>query len=280
MTDHEYFEELISRMLDDELTADEMRELDAHIAVCPDCRLTAEAFGAVHAALNEELCETPEGMSEKIMAEIRRSAIRKKNRRLRPFLAAAACLAVVLLGSAAIRGGAMKDGAVMQAAAGATESFAAVYSEAENGNVRKEASADAASVTDREESSADNGRELPAAEFSAEAEEAFPKPEEPFPKPEEPSAMMLGLASDTVYFLDDAECMEALRQLLSDEKTEETPENAALFSVVCDADGSVIYIYEQSDGTVLYTDNIHEGCFAGACTAEDCRNFVMENAEK
>lgn len=266
MKDHAYFEELISRMLDDELTADETRELDEHIAACPECRLTAEAFRAVHTALSEELSDAPADLHEYIMADIRRSEVRKKNRRHRPIVAAAACIAAVFIGMFAFRGGKMG----VQAAAGAIESFSA---DTEVFDAVTSAASDAGYFSVDEIPAASMARELPAAEFFAEAEEDAPK-ECGAP------ARMLGLASDTVYFLHDAEDMEVLRQLLSDEKTEEMPENAALFSVVCEADGSVICVFEQPDGTLLYTDDTREGCFAGACTVEDCRKFVMENEEK
>lgn len=91
-------QELISRMLDGDLNADEQAALAKHLESCEDCRKVYEAFAAVSAALGEELEEPPESLRENVMAEIRREEIRRKNRRpwWRAALAAAAVLALVL----------------------------------------------------------------------------------------------------------------------------------------------------------------------------------------
>ena len=98
MTDCEKYQELLSAMLDGELTEAEQRALEAHLAECPDCRAMYEAFAAVHAAVSETE-ELPETLHSGIMNRVNAAAGTGKKRGtvryLRPALTAAACLAVV-----------------------------------------------------------------------------------------------------------------------------------------------------------------------------------------
>lgn len=97
MNDCALMQEMISRMLDDDLNADERAALAKHLESCESCRTLYEAFAAVSASFGEELEEPPARLRESVMAEIRREEIRKKNRRpWRAALAAAAVLVVVL----------------------------------------------------------------------------------------------------------------------------------------------------------------------------------------
>ena len=90
-------QELISRMLDEDLNADEQAALAEHLESCGECRAMYEAFAAVSAALGGELEEPPESLSENVMAEIRRGEIRKRNRRLwRASLSVVAVLVLAL----------------------------------------------------------------------------------------------------------------------------------------------------------------------------------------
>ena len=95
MEDCAYMQELISRMLDEDLNADEQAALAKHLESCPACRTMVEAFTAVSASLGGELEEPPESLCENVMAEIRRDEIRKKNRR--PWRAALSVAAVLVL---------------------------------------------------------------------------------------------------------------------------------------------------------------------------------------
>ena len=88
-------QELISRMLDEELSAEEQAALAKHLESCPECRAMYEAFAAVSGALHEQLEEPPARLRENVMAEIRREQIRKKNRR--PWRAALSVAAVAVL---------------------------------------------------------------------------------------------------------------------------------------------------------------------------------------
>lgn len=69
----EQFSELISAGLDGQLTAEEARGLEAHLAACPHCRALARELEAVHAAfpLLEEYEEAPEGFAQGVMDKIR-----------------------------------------------------------------------------------------------------------------------------------------------------------------------------------------------------------------
>ena len=100
MTECERFEEQLSALLDGELSGEEEAEARAHMAACPDCRAMYEAFAAVGDAIGGQ--DVPDTLHDGIMEKVR--AAEKAGRtqhtivRLRPILAAAACL-VVLVGT-------------------------------------------------------------------------------------------------------------------------------------------------------------------------------------
>ena len=98
------YEELISRLVDGELNREEYDALIAHIGECSRCNALYAAFNAMSDLMRDEPAPLPEGLHENIMAGVRRSAIEKKNRRMRVVwtrtaLTAAACLALVLFAS-------------------------------------------------------------------------------------------------------------------------------------------------------------------------------------
>lgn len=100
MSECERFEEMISALLDSELSEEEAAEVRAHLDVCPECRAMYDAFAAVGAAMADE--DVPDTLHDGIMAKVRTAEKAKKTQgvliRLRPILAAAACL-VVLVGT-------------------------------------------------------------------------------------------------------------------------------------------------------------------------------------
>ena len=100
MSDCERFEELLSALLDGELSGQEEAEARAHLAACPECRAIYGAFAAVGAAIAGE--DVPDTLHDGIMAKVHAAEKAKKTQsvivRLRPILAAAACL-VVLVGT-------------------------------------------------------------------------------------------------------------------------------------------------------------------------------------
>ena len=98
MSSCEHYQELISRMIDGELSAREEADLRTHLAECPECAALFSAFSAVSRGIGKNLEDAPYGLRENVMARIRREEIRKKNRLpavLRGVLSAAACAAIV-----------------------------------------------------------------------------------------------------------------------------------------------------------------------------------------
>ena len=93
-------QELISRLLDEDLNAAERAALAEHLAVCPECQALYEAFSAVSGALEEQQEEPPARLHENVMAAVRRDAMGKRNRRARrrwgALLSAAAVAALAI----------------------------------------------------------------------------------------------------------------------------------------------------------------------------------------
>ena len=97
----EYFQELISRMLDEDISREERAELAKHLENCPECSMMYRAFSSLSDAISCDLEEPPEDLADNIMADIRRSEIVRKNRKRMPrqiksYIAAAACVAVMI----------------------------------------------------------------------------------------------------------------------------------------------------------------------------------------
>lgn len=110
----EYYQELISRSLDDALSIEERKELAVHLASCPSCSQMRQLMADVSRMMEEDTEELPAGLHENIMASIRRSEMIKANkpagmpgkhyvpkkftitRPVRNILATAACMAVVI----------------------------------------------------------------------------------------------------------------------------------------------------------------------------------------
>ena len=110
----EYYEELISRSLDDALNVEERKELAVHLASCPSCSQMRQLMADISQMMEEDTEELPAGLHENIMAGIRRSEMIKANktagtpgkhfvprkititRPVRNLLATAACMALVI----------------------------------------------------------------------------------------------------------------------------------------------------------------------------------------
>lgn len=105
MTSCKYYQELISRMLDDDLTKAERDELAAHVKTCPDCAAVYVAFRSLSEHLGADLEEVPASVHENIMAEVRRDSLRARNsvhrshRRWHTALTVAACLVMIVAAS-------------------------------------------------------------------------------------------------------------------------------------------------------------------------------------
>ena len=100
--------ELISASLDGALSPAEAEKLNAHLAQCPECRALSEELTALHAALSDlPPVEVPSGLTERIMAAVAAEQVlpftpaekKKSSIRWQRWLASAAVLAVVLLGT-------------------------------------------------------------------------------------------------------------------------------------------------------------------------------------
>lgn len=120
MKNCEYYQELISRSLDDELSIDERKELAVHLASCPSCSQMRQLMADISGMMEEELEELPAGLHENIMANIRRSEMIKANRPagspgkhfvprkftitrpVRNLLATAACMALVIAAAVSV----------------------------------------------------------------------------------------------------------------------------------------------------------------------------------
>jgi len=99
MTVCEKYQELISGMLDGELTEAEYTAVQAHIALCDRCRAMYEAFMELDAVLAEAE-EVPAALHENIMTGVKSAAVAKKRSGkiyyFRRAAAAAACLVLVV----------------------------------------------------------------------------------------------------------------------------------------------------------------------------------------
>ena len=122
MNECERFEELLSAYLDGELPEAEEAELRAHLDRCPDCAAMYEAFSAVGEAVRTQ--DVPDTLHSRIMETVH--AAEKASRtqraiiRLRPILAAAACL-IVLVGTVfALRNTVRFDRGAMKSAGAST----------------------------------------------------------------------------------------------------------------------------------------------------------------
>ena len=116
----EYYEELISRSLDDALSVEERKELAVHLANCPSCSQMRQLMADISGMMEEDMEELPAGLHEDIMAGIRRSEMIKANRPagspgkhftprkfsisrpVRNLLATAACMALVIAAAVSV----------------------------------------------------------------------------------------------------------------------------------------------------------------------------------
>lgn len=107
MSGCEKYQELISAMLDGELSAEKTVELSVHLARCPECRAMYEAFSAMREANEDDMQDMPAGLHDRIMTGVRAEAKGKKRgimTYLRPYVSAAACVAVIIAAVLAVRG--------------------------------------------------------------------------------------------------------------------------------------------------------------------------------
>lgn len=95
-------QELLSAMLDGEVSESEKAEIEKHVEGCPECRAMYNAFTAVSDSLNEPE-EIPEGLHENIVRSVKAEG-KKKKAPWKKVLPLAACLVLVIFGAFAING--------------------------------------------------------------------------------------------------------------------------------------------------------------------------------
>lgn len=126
----ERYTDLISARLDGELTGEEERELETHLARCPACRALESQLAAIHTAFPQmEEIPAPEGFAQGVMERIReeKSAGPKvvplfRRPQVRTLAGLAACLALCVglyqVGTPNRAGDAAKYNVVIDSAAG------------------------------------------------------------------------------------------------------------------------------------------------------------------
>lgn len=122
----EYFQELISCLIDGELSRDEEAQLADHLETCPECAAMYKAFKELSCIMEEDMVDAPESLCPNVMAQLRRAEIVKKNRRrsaVKAVLATAAC-AVLVVAAGRLTGFKSAESAVVT---GGTTNTAAVY---------------------------------------------------------------------------------------------------------------------------------------------------------
>jgi hypothetical protein len=152
MADCAKYQEMISALLDGELSDAQQDELYAHLALCPECNALFHALQAIHSLCDVASVQPPEALAEGVMRQIKTSTVQKpiKRRlfyRIAAGVAAAACLALVLVSLPHILPGA-GSAANDSAAADTTRSPCAITAE----DAVTADSADAGSADNAEES--------------------------------------------------------------------------------------------------------------------------------
>ena len=140
MRNCDYYQELISRSLDDELSVEERKALAVHLASCPSCSQMRQLMADISGLMEEDMEELPDGLHEDIMASVRRSEMIKRNGRtgrngknngrksikisrpVRNLLATAACMALVIAAAVGLNPGERAESVVMaRSAANSTQ---------------------------------------------------------------------------------------------------------------------------------------------------------------
>lgn len=171
MSDCERYRELISRMIDEDLSEQERQELASHLSGCRECQTVYRAFSFLDEGLSDLAEEPPEELHEEIMASIRRQATAEKNSAVgkkrgvievfrnmslgtRRVLTAAACFALVIA-LVAVGGGIGRMGSASPKLSNSSTSQSAPAQAAQESNgALFSASADTAATTEEFEAEA------------------------------------------------------------------------------------------------------------------------------
>lgn len=298
MSQCENYQELISRMVDGDLSAREEADLARHIETCPDCAALFQAFSALSHRIGEDLEESPFDLRDNVMAEIHREEIRRRNRIptiLRSVLSAAACVALIVgvyLGVSITQGKNLVTAAYDAAPAAAEEDTAAAEEEV---RAMPEVAPAAA-----EEAPAEEAADAPT--LQANAVEAAPEndhpllgmgsaaaaPEEPPQEETEAEAPAEALGETAEDGAAEAPALEEweltnwdlslLRELLKG-----SPEERSAEEMASHAFGRIhlqnlreeysVLLYEE-DGVLYYLDPAEETVYRSALTVEELRAFL------
>ncbi len=268
MSGCEYYEELISRKLDEALSVEEEAALADHLKNCPDCARMALAFAALSQNLSEDLVEAPESLCVNVMAELRRAEIRKNNPRkhkriFRMAMTAAACTVLLLAGSALLRPSVLTGGSAADSAAAENMAENGILLMMEEAAPREAAPADAPAAAERKSrasggSASDGGPALVT-------EAAF----------DPPMLFALQTADMPQEQIPD---WESLRDFLAGSPVSEIPElgeaDLVLPILLMDSEAELC-VYAAESG-LYYTDPEQQILMESSCTLEQLQQKVQK----
>lgn len=245
MTGCDYYIDLVSAGLDNELSNEESSALTKHLNECDDCRALWNAFTAVSGAFADELEDVPDALHENVMAEIRRIEIKKRNRRTRMISTLAACAAIVILGGIGITS---LPGKVSTTAGAPMSSEAAVTAAAP---------------------SAANFR-IAASDEAAECEAESPAEYSVF------SSDIADSVDDSFFDLRGHNCDEFLDMLLADKADFDGAFDRCV-ELIASRDGKDEDIIVYFSGDRIFALAPDGNCYISALNADEFNNFVFSN---
>ena len=304
MSSCEKYQELISRMIDGDLSTREEADLARHLDECPACAALFSAFSAVSRQIGSDLEEPPAELLENVMADVRREEIRRKNRLptvIRSVLSVAAVAAVIVgvywgvnlsrstqpatLSAAAYESGAAEETAATTVTEDCAEEAAEPEVFAGRGIEAAPASQSAMDAvpmpTQAPMPNAVEKREVPAEE-SATYEDALPVEEdeaapEPAPLPEPAPEAEDGTPVWDLSAWD----LSLLRDMLGGKPTELDPAEleAALLGRILVRDQEQVLsvpVYSR-DGVLYYLDPLRGAVYQAELSPAELMAFLGEN---
>lgn len=172
----EEYRELISLAIDNEITPEDMVELQRHLLECDECRLVYDAFMSISGSLSDELAQPPEGFAQNVMFRIgHEQPARRKRSVWKRFAAIAACFVILAATASGIGLNRWKNGSAADnapKAVYASADTAPEYSEAdEEASLFDLHNSDAAAARDESQNSAPDAMEPDAPLVQLPAEE-------------------------------------------------------------------------------------------------------------
>lgn len=127
MQDCSRYDEMLSALVDDELSEEEARELDAHLANCAECRSYLRLLQTMHEGLGQALPDPPEMLRKGVMYKV---GLEKKRRfgAFGRWAVSAAVFCVALLGVIKLTGNDLKS--MRSVTANAAKSVASTVADA------------------------------------------------------------------------------------------------------------------------------------------------------